>query len=261
MLNGSTQDDEAIDRNQPPGLPDPYSQRAGSCSPSPELPDLDNNNPSGPDIEELCGIVEDEDLALYLEFISLLRNTSLDDTDMKMAKEDLERLRNPPTHEISIESKPDLWLALDLFLANYTSSVDVYNQNCKAILRRHPEDEIYTYDQAKHLIRHLRGIAPLAHDMCINTCIAYTGPFSDLEVCPYCNTLRYDPVALEYSGGQIKTAQREFHTILIGLQLQALHRSKESAEKMKYGENKPREILDEALKNQISRTGVMAWIF
>src|ERR1700683_1226709 len=92
VLNGSTQDDKAIDQNQPPGLPDPCSQGAGSRSPSPELPDLDNNPPSSPDIEELCGIVEDEDLALYLEFILLLCNASLDDMDMKMAKEDLEHL-------------------------------------------------------------------------------------------------------------------------------------------------------------------------
>ena len=133
VLNGSTQDDEAIDWNQPPGLPDPCSQGAGSHPPSLEPPNLDDNPPSGPDIEELCGIVEDENLALYLEFISLLCDASLD-TDMKMAEEDLERLRNPPTHEISLEGEPNLQLTLDLFLANYTSSVNAYNQNHEAIL-------------------------------------------------------------------------------------------------------------------------------
>jgi hypothetical protein len=245
VSNGSAQDGETIDHSS--DLPDPGSQTVGSRSPSPEPP-LDNDHPSGPDIEELCGIVEDEDLALYLEFIKLLRSASLDDTSMKMDEEDLERLRNPPTYEITLESEPDLRLALDLFLANYTSSVDAYNQNRKAMLRRHPEDEVYTYDQAKRLVRHLSGIVPLAHDMCINTCIAYTGPFSDLEMCPSCNTPRYDPVVLEKSGGKEKIAQREFHTMPIGPQLQALYRSKESAEKMKYGENKLQEIVDEALK-------------
>jgi len=117
-----------------------------------------------------------------------------------MDEEDLDRLRNPPTYEINLESEPDLRLALDLFLANYTSSVDAYNQNHKAMLRRHPEDEIYTYHQAKRLVQHLSGIVPLAHDMCINTCIAYTGPFSNLEMCPYCNTPQYDLVVLGQSG-------------------------------------------------------------
>jgi hypothetical protein len=247
LLDGSTQDDHVIDSNQSSDLPDPGSQAVESRSPSPEPP-LNNNPPNGPDIEELCGIVEDEDLALYLEFIKLLRNASLDDTGMQMDEEDLEHLRKPPTYEISLESEPDLRLALDLFLANYASSVDAYNQNRKAMLRRHPEDEIYTYDQAKRLVRHLSGIVPLTHNMCINTCIAYVGPFSDLEMCPYCNTPRYDPVVLAKSGGKTKTAQREFHTIPIGPQLQALYRSKESADDMKYGENKLQEIVDEALK-------------
>jgi hypothetical protein len=211
VSNGSTRDDHAIDSNQSSDLPDPGSQAVVSCSPSLEPP-LNNNPRSGPDIEELCGIVEDEDLALHLGFIKLLRNASLDDMGMQMDKEDLERLRKPPTHEISLKSEPDLRLALDLFLANYTSLVDAFNQNRKTMLQHHPEDEICTYDQAKHLVRHLSGIVPLAHDMCINTCIAYTGPFSDLEMCPYCNTPCYDPVVLEKSGGQKKTAQREFHT-------------------------------------------------
>jgi hypothetical protein len=191
VSTGSTQDDKVIDSNQSLDRPDPGSRVAVSHSPSPEPP-LDNNPPSGPDIEELCGIVEDEDLVLYLGFIKLLHNASLDDMSMQMDEEDLDRLWNPPTYEINLESEPDLRLALDLFLANYTSSVDPYNQNHKAMLQRHPEDEIYTYHQAKRLVQHLSGIVPLAHDMCINTCIAYTGPFSNLEMCPYCNTPQYD---------------------------------------------------------------------
>lgn len=245
ILTGSTQDDQVINSYQSLDLPDPGSQTVVSRSPSPE-PLLDNNSSSGPDIEELCGIVEDEDLALYLGFITLLRNSSLDDASMQMEVEDLERLRNPPRYGINLESEPDLRLALDLFLANYTSSVDAYNQNRKAMLRHHPEDDVYTYDQAKRLVQHLSGIVPLAHDMCINTCIAYTGPFSILEICPYCNTPRYNPVVPGKSSEK-KAAQRVFHTMPIGPQLQAFYRSKESAEKMKYAENKLQEIVDEAL--------------
>jgi hypothetical protein len=167
-----------------------------SCSPSSEPP-LNNNFPSGLDIKELCGTVEDEDLMLYLGFIKLLCDAFLDDMSMQMDEEELDHLQNPPTYEINIESEP---LAPDLFLANYTSSVDAYNQNRKATLQCHPEDEIYTYHQAKHLVQHLSGIVPLAHDMCINTCIAYTGPFSNLEMCPYCNTPQSNPVVLGQSG-------------------------------------------------------------
>src|ERR1700692_250951 len=257
LLTGSTQDDQVINSNQSLDLPDPGSQAVVSRSPSPEPP-LDSNSPSGPDIEELCGIVEDEDLALYLGFIKLLRNASLDDAGMQMEEEDLERLQNPPRYGINLESEPDLRLALDLFLANYTSSVDTYNQNRKAMLRRHPEDNIYTYDQAKHLVQHLSGIVPLAHDMCINTCIAYTGPFSDLEICPYCNTPRYNPAVLGKSSEK-KTAQRVFHTMPIGPQLQAFYRSRESAEKMKYAEKKLQEIVDEALNAEGTQPDFEDW--
>src|ERR1700677_766748 len=114
------------------------------------------------------------------------------------------------------------------------------------MLRYHPEDDIYTYNQAKHLVQHLRGIVPLAHNMSINTCIAYTGPFSDLEICPYFNTPCNNPVVLGKSSEK-KISQRVFHTMPIGPQLQAFYCSKESAEKMKYAEKKLQEIVDEAL--------------
>ena len=75
ILTGSTQDDQVINSNQSSDLPDPGSQAVGSHSPSPEPP-LNNNPPSGLEIEELCGIVEDEDLVLHLGFIKLLHNAS-----------------------------------------------------------------------------------------------------------------------------------------------------------------------------------------
>src|ERR1700683_3514618 len=54
VSNSSTQDDQVINSNQSSDLPDPGSQAVGSHSPSPEPP-LNNNPPSGLEIEELCG--------------------------------------------------------------------------------------------------------------------------------------------------------------------------------------------------------------
>jgi hypothetical protein len=56
------------------------------------------------------------------------------------------------------------------------------------------------------------------------SCIAYTGPFFDLESCPICSEPRYDQFQLES-----RIPRQEFHTIPIGPQLQALYREPESA--------------------------------
>ena len=33
----------------------------------------------------------------------------------------------------------------------------------------------------------------MEHDMCINSCLAYTGPYKHLEICPECGEPRYEP--------------------------------------------------------------------
>ncbi|KAF8325705.1 hypothetical protein F5887DRAFT_840223, partial [Amanita rubescens] len=64
--------------------------------------------------------------------------------------------------------------------------------------------------------------------MCPNSCIAYTGPFSTLEECPYCAEPRYT----QPSTSRKRTARRRFSTIPLGPQLQAMYRSPESADRM-----------------------------
>lgn len=38
----------------------------------------------------------------------------------------------------------------------------------------------------------LSGIKPVLYDCCIDSCVCFTGPHSDLEACPYCHKGRYD---------------------------------------------------------------------
>ena len=187
-----------------------------------------------------------------MDFICPLHNASLDDEGME--KEVLECIRAPYTHSLNLESDSDLQLSLELYLANFNCSLSVYNANRDAFLWHHPKDQILTYDQAQHFVAQLTGVVPLSHDMCINLCTAYTGPLSNREMCPYCSAPRYDPVMLEQSAGKRKVAQQEFHTMPIGLQLQALYCSKEGAEKMHYGEDK----LDEIMRRVMAGMGGMA---
>ena len=89
-----------------------------------------------------------------------------------MDEEDLEHLQNPLDHELALDDTSDLCLTIKLFIANINSPVEVYNANHAAILRHHPNDNIFTHNSAKRFVRHLTGVVPLIHDMCINTCIA-----------------------------------------------------------------------------------------
>ena len=168
-------------------------------------------------------------------------NTGLD-------PECLEQLRNPPQEPVDI-SCPDLRLALDLFLATTNSSQETYTSIRKAIFR-HFGVEILSYDQIKRRVAELSGVIPVASDMCINSCLAYTGPFAELDTCPTCGEPRYDPIQLAASGGKKQVARQQFHTIPIGPQLQALWRDADSALNLRYREEITTEILAELERNE-----------
>ena len=86
---------------------------------------------------------------MAVQFIKALQLASLDDEHNNMDPKWLHRLRNPPNQSFDIKNHPDLHLSLDIFLASMTSSVDTYVMMREAILRRHPEDQIPSYDQLK----------------------------------------------------------------------------------------------------------------
>ena len=246
-------DHPEISTSDPTDAPDPGSHadpEVDSRPPSPELPQDNYSFSEGPDIEELLDNVKLEDLQLQLQFIQEINNASLEDEGTQMDKDDLHRLRNPFDHELALDDASDLRLSLELFLANINSPVEVYNANRAAMLRRHPNDDIFTYDRAKRFMKDLTGVVPLIHDMCIDTCVAYTGPYRDLEECPLCKVPRYNPVVFEASRGTKKVAQRQFHTLPVGPQLQALYRSKESAERMQYGEKMLEEVINAGPENR-----------
>src|SRR6201996_7798528 len=62
--------------------------------------------------------------------------------------------------------------------------------------------------------------------MCTKSCVAFTGPYSDLESCPRCSEPRYFP-------GSTK-AQKQFSTVPIGPVVQAFYASSELSHHMHY---------------------------
>ena len=167
-----------------------------------------------------------EDLITSIEFIRALQSASHDDIHCKIDQSTIDRLRNPPSTPFDISSLPDLRLGLDLFLANMNSSVESFNANRDAIMRRHPAHRVPSYDQMKRQISSITGVGSVIHAMCKNSCLAFTGPFADLDHCPKCGEPKFCPGTKKF--------QQEFHTILLGPVLQALWRDASSARNFYY---------------------------
>ena len=133
---------------------------------------------------------------------------------------------------------PDLLLALKTFLVSMNSSVATYINMREAVLQRHPEDQIPSYDQIKRIVTEITGVASIVHPMCKNSCVAFTGPFVDLDKCPKCDQPKLCPMT--------KRPHQEFHTLLLGPILQALWRDPSGARKFDY-----RRLITRAIVNEL----------
>ena len=164
-----------------------------------------------------------DELKTSASFIRALQDITLDDPMLSLSDEVLERLRNPLRDNPSLSIDDDTRLAIRMFMD--TPSEEAYEKNRRSILL-HPrmaDASLPSYYRMKRLVADLTGIESVVHHMCINSCLAYTGPFSELEICPLCSEPRYDQFKLQSSGGSAKIPRQEFHTIPIGPQLQALY--------------------------------------
>lgn len=183
-----------------------------------------------------------DDIRVAFNFVNELKKASLDSPLEPLDPEIIHRLRVPIEEVITLDN-PDHRLSLDIFLGITNASEETYNAIRTAVLRRYPESEILSYFKVKRLVRDLSGVAPIYRDMCINSCVGFTGPFSKLEVCPSCGEMRFHPVK-ENSKKALKS-RKQFCTIPLGPQLQALFRSPEGAQKMGYRKEYTRRVLDE----------------
>ena len=234
----SPPDSPLPDDPTPPHTPPPESNCDANTSDEDEEPDAPNNS--------RCGIgtgnpelLEDQELTAHLEnlkdtlaAIEEIKNASL---DVQFDKDDLFYLKNPPEEELDINDRYFRY-SLDLYLAHLNTPQEVYRDSVNAYLKLHPEGKgkVLSFDQIKRRVKNLTGIVPIYDDLCINSCMAFTGPYKDLDTCLECKGPRYDPVILLSSNGSIKKPRQSMTTIPIGPQIQALWSHRLSAEKMSY---------------------------
>lgn len=113
-----------------------------------------------------------EDIKIALKFIAALQNATLDNAGLD--PDLLHQIRNPETNILTVED-PDDRLSIDIFLAIGNASEASYTGVRAAILRRNPEYKVLTYYKVKRLVSDLTGVIALEHDMCIDSCAAFTG--------------------------------------------------------------------------------------
>ena len=188
----------------------------------------DDNDPNldrldeDPDIPFDLGPTNIDDLKLSADFIKALRDATLADSSLSEAQ--LHRLRNP-SHEVVSITDPVLGRSLQTWLELDHASNAVYEGVRRAMANWPPFPELLSLEQVQKKAQELTGIIPMYSDMCNNSCMAYTGPYAELDRCPTCGDERHD------ANG---TPKKRMVTIPVGPQIQAAWRSADSAEAMKY---------------------------
>jgi hypothetical protein len=162
-------------------------------------------------------------LRVSMEFIRGLRRASLDNDLIPADVRD--RLRSPIAESPSIDKH--LRLSIDGFLLSINGSHATYDKFCAAVRRFSPDAEPLSYDRLKRTVTELTGVVSVMTDMCFESCVAFSGPFSELRACPECSTPRYETVR---RGNKLVTVPRkQALTIPVGPQIQAQYRSPEGA--------------------------------
>jgi hypothetical protein len=154
-----------------------------------------------------------------------------------------------PIEEPAGISDPDTHLALDLFMACGNALERTYTAVRQSLLRWFPEIDLLSYGRVKNLVATISGVISIVDDMCVNSCHAFMGPFSDLQACHVCSEPRFDPNVLALTGK--KVTRKQACTIPLGPQIQVLGHSEDSMTAMCYWDNKTRKILGTLPKNLV----------
>ncbi|TFK58439.1 hypothetical protein BDN72DRAFT_906735 [Pluteus cervinus] len=220
-------------------------------SPSPPPPPRQTAAPRAPQEPPLpdSGIFEDDfdfginspipEIQRNAKYIKFLKSATLD--GCKMQPEDIERLKNPGPDPLLDINDANLKHSLGVFFSLTGASRKAYEDVARHTRIRHPEDKFLSFDQCKRRIETLSGVVPIQHDMCINTCMAFTGPHKDDNTCSFCGESRYEGIA--------QKPRRRFTTIPIGPVIQALYHSPGSAKAMKHRARRTAEIFQQLQDN------------
>ena len=179
----------------PACLPSPQSNSPVSCPGSPAqdshplhaLINYQHCPQSAIDIEALSTLATFGPMQETIQFICGLCKASTINPDARFSSKALECLLNPPVLPLKIND-PTIWHSISTYLALENASQAAYELVARSLELNFPHiDDMLSYHQVESLISTYTGIEPVLNDMCPNTCLAFTGPYSKLDECPLCD--------------------------------------------------------------------------
>ena len=245
MMNGLDDIEPEIDKSDEEGPQDdeldlpPFDSDEELVPPS----DLDDNEPPPPSDDEDDPNITLENMKSNLQFVRMVEEATL---ESQLSRTELDVFRNPQELQYSPIDDKYLRLSISFYISglDHHSSEKHYASSRENIQETWPDSGMLSYDQVKRRVSKLSGVLTWKHDMCVDSCVAFTGPFASLEECPLCSKPRYNEEELVRSNGNKKVPRKVFTTLPLGPQLQSRWRSPEMAKKMHYRRNKTQELLE-----------------
>ncbi|KAF8234005.1 hypothetical protein L208DRAFT_1069622, partial [Tricholoma matsutake] len=122
-----------------------------------------------------------ENLALSQDMIASIRIGRLEhDIDDDI----LYQLRNPSRDIPELDEQTQI--SLELFSALAAHPKSAYDEARRVFNKTRPDSPLHSYWVVKSRLEKLSGITQIETDMCPNSCVAFTGPFANLQQCPEC---------------------------------------------------------------------------
>lgn len=104
-----------------------------------------------------------------------------------MLREDFEAERAERGHHMS----PDDMTNIRGF--NYKVDADLSATSYDKLRRAFPSlNDLLTHQRLQTRMAYLSGLQPVRYHCCVNSCVCFTGPYSSLTHCPFCNENRYN---------------------------------------------------------------------
>jgi len=159
-----------------------------------------------------------DNLASTQTIIEQIRGASFSDEEKQWGSDEFDAFLHPPHEQFCVDD-PQLQLSLSIYMAlSAHSSEAMYTAVHRSFKEYNPDSTMLSFVQVRNWLKSISGILPLHFDMCTNSCMAFTGPFSELKKCQFCNEDRFQPS----HNNDTSIPHRQFVTLPIGPQLQAL---------------------------------------
>ena len=169
------------------GPPPPPSDDENDTPPSSD----DENDPPPPSDDEDDPNITLENMKLNFEFVRMVREATL---ESQLSPAELEAFQNPQELRFSPADDRYLRLSISFYISglDHHSSERHYASSRENIQETWPDSEMLSYDQVKRRVSKLSGVLTWKNDMCVDSCAAFTGPFTPLEECPFCHKAHYN---------------------------------------------------------------------